>query len=438
MSLKYLKLNTFNALKNAPEELAFLQEKVSKIHFDVQNKQVLEKDWLGWYDLPQNYDKQEVELMHQKAAQWEKMGVEVVVVIGIGGSYLGAKTGYDFIYGPYSLKKPRMELLFAGNDLSASTLVSKLNYVKNKKFAINVISKSGTTLEPSVAFREFRMLLESQIKKQQRPEEEASQLIVATTDKDKGLLNELATQKGYLKLIVPDDVGGRFSVLTAVGLFPFICAGINVEALLEGARQTNKELSSELLAKNPAYLYAALRYYFHTQKQYMVELMVSYEPKMQYFTEWWKQLFGESEGKDGKGLWPSSALYTTDLHSLGQMVQDGNKILFETILSVQNSHQNITLQVDIDDPDKLGYLNNKDLHSINNTVLEATIDAHANIGAVPNLHLTFKDFSEESLGALFMFFERAVTMSAYLLGVNPFNQPGVEVYKKNMFELLKK
>ncbi|UUM20038.1 MULTISPECIES: glucose-6-phosphate isomerase [unclassified Mycoplasma] len=438
MSLKYLNLNTENALKNASSELSFLQAKISQIHHDVKHKTVAEKEWLGWYDLPSNYGKTEVELMHQKAAQWEKSGVEVVVVIGIGGSYLGAKTGYEFIYGPYANKKPRMELLFAGNDLSASALVSKLNYVKDKKFAINVISKSGTTLEPSVAFREFRMLLEAQIKKQNLPIEEAANLIVATTDKDKGLLNELATQKGYMKLIVPDDVGGRFSVLTAVGLFPFVCAGINVEQILQGASETNEQLNSDLISQNPAYLYAALRYYLHVKQKYMVELFVSYEPKLQYFTEWWKQLFGESEGKDGKGLWPASALYSTDLHSIGQMVQDGSKILFETVVSVQDSHQNITLQQDFNDPDKLGYLNDKDLHSINNTVLQATICAHANVGNVPNLHLTIKDFSEQTLGALFIFFERAVTMSAYLLGVNPFNQPGVEVYKKNMFELLKK
>lgn len=433
MKLKYLNLQTNDALENASQTLEFLQERVSKIHHDVKEKKVNEKDWLGWYDLPNTYDRNEVQIMHEKAAQWEKAGVEVVVVIGIGGSYLGAKTGYDFIYGPYSMKKPRMELLFAGNDLSASALVEKLNYVKDKKFAINVISKSGTTLEPSVAFREFRMLLE----KKETPEN-AAQLIVATTDKSKGLLNELATQKGYLKLVVPDDIGGRFSVLTAVGLFPFICAGINVEALLEGAKETNEELSSELIAHNPAYLYAALRYYLHTNKNYLVELMVSYEPKLQYFSEWWKQLFGESEGKDGKGLWPSSALYTTDLHSLGQMVQEGNKILFETVMSVENSQSNITLKTQGHDFDKLGYLDDKNLHQVNNTVLRATINAHANVGNVPNIHLTFKDFSEHSLGALFMFFERAVTMSAYLLGVNPFNQPGVEVYKKNMFELLKK
>ncbi|WP_036431907.1 glucose-6-phosphate isomerase [Mycoplasmopsis cricetuli] len=432
MKLTYLQLKTNNSLINL-NEIYNLQTNVNEIHESVINKTVKEKNWLGWFDLPINYDKNELLIMEQKAAQWEKMGVEVVVVIGIGGSYLGAKTGYDFIYGPYSIKKPRMELLFAGNDLSSSALIEKLNYVRNKKFAINVISKSGTTLEPSVAFREFRMLLEKK-----ETSKDSTKLIVATTDKNKGLLNEFASKKEYLKLVVPDDVGGRFSVLTAVGLFPFICAGINVHKILEGARTTYYELTDSLIEKNLAYLYAAMRYYLHKKKNYVVELMVTYEPKLQYFCEWWKQLFGESEGKDGKGLWPSSATYTTDLHSLGQMVQDGNKILFETILSVDKVADDLVLKTALGDPDKLSYLENKNLHSVNNTVLEATIQAHSEIGYVPNLQLIFKDFSEQSLGALFYFFERAVTMSAYLLGVNPFNQPGVEVYKKNMFELLKK
>lgn len=432
MALKYLELNTKPALKNGLSDVAYLQDKVTKIHNDVLSKNVAEKDWLGWYDLPNSYDRAELEAMKAKADQWEEQGVEVVVVIGIGGSYLGAKTGYDYIYGPYSLKKPRMELVFAGNSISSEELVAKLNYVKDKKFAINVISKSGTTLEPSIAFREFRNLLEKNEKG------DANDLIAATTDKSKGVLFELATKKGYTKFVVPDDVGGRFSVLTAVGLFPFICAGINVDKVLEGARITNEELSSPLLNNNPAYEYAAVRNHLYDKEGFKIEMLVSYESKLQYFAEWWKQLFAESEGKDGKGIWPTSAIFSTDLHSLGQMVQDGSKILFETVLTLKKPTVNIEFQADEFDYDKLGYLDGNNLHTVNNVAFEATMKAHTEVGKVPNIHILFDSFNEETLGALFIFFERALTMSAYLLGVNPFNQPGVEVYKKNMFSLLGK
>ncbi|AKF40977.1 glucose-6-phosphate isomerase [Mycoplasmopsis canis] len=430
--LKYLSLDVKNALKNNIKDVEYLQKKVTQIHNDVKNKEVDEKDWLGWYDLPKNYNKDEFVRMYNKSQEWKKAGVEVVVVIGIGGSYLGAKSGYDFIYGPYSQKQPDMELLFAGNDISADTLVSKLQYVKNKKFAINVISKSGTTLEPSIAFREFRNLLEK------KEGENANKLVAATTDKAKGVLFELATKKGYEKFIIPDDIGGRFSVLTPVGLFPFMCAGIDALRVLQGAQETNEELSSDKLDENPAYLYAATRYFLHNEKGFDIEMMVSYEPKLQYFSEWWKQLFGESEGKDGKGIWPTSSIFSTDLHSLGQMIQEGNKILFETVLTLKNPNENIYFEEDQVDYDKLNYLSGNNLHNINNVAFEATTKAHTEVGNVPNIHILFDRFNEETLGALFIFFERALTMSAYLLGVNPFNQPGVEVYKKNMFSMLKK
>ncbi|QGZ97741.1 glucose-6-phosphate isomerase [Mycoplasma sp. NEAQ87857] len=430
--MKYLELNLNNALSSGLSELEKYQDQVSKIHFDVLNKNVDEKDWLGWYNLPSDHNKDEFAAMEAKAKEWKKQGVEVVVVIGIGGSYLGAKSGYDFIYGPYSTKQPDMELLFAGNDISAETLVAKLKYVSNKKFAINVISKSGTTLEPSIAFREFRTLLESK-----HTPEEVKELIVATTDKSKGVLFDLAQSKGYTKFIVPDDIGGRFSVLTPVGIFPFMCAGINAKEVLEGARVTNEELSSELIQENAAYAYAATRNLLHS-KGFLAEMMVSYEPKLQYFSEWWKQLFAESEGKDGKGIWPLSSIFSTDLHSLGQMIQDGNKILFETVLTLKNPMENIKFEIAEGDIDKLSFLNGKDLHLVNNVAFEATTKAHTEVGKVPNIHLLFDKFDEFTLGALFMFFERALTMSAYLLGVNPFNQPGVEVYKKNMFSMLGK
>ncbi|QZE12315.1 glucose-6-phosphate isomerase [Mycoplasma sp. Ms02] len=430
--MKYLKLSTEHALV-ASNDVLSLQDRVSKIHEDVKNKKVVEKDWLGWYNLPTEYNKDEVASMKKVVKEWSEDNIEVVVVIGIGGSYLGAKTGYEFIYGPYSQKKPLMELVFAGNDISAEALVSKLKYVENKRFAINVISKSGTTLEPSIAFREFRLLLENKIGKAQ-----AQKYIVATTDAKKGVLYDLATLNGYTKFVVPDDVGGRFSVMTAVGLFPFLCAGIDAERVLAGAAETNAELTSDKIASNDAYLYAATRYLLHTKHDMLIEMMVSYEPKLQYFAEWWKQLFGESEGKDNKGIWPTSGIFSTDLHSLGQMVQEGSKILFETVLTVENVSDNITFQTDAEDIDKLSYLNGKNLHEVNNVAFKATQKAHVEVGKVPNIHILFKDFSEETLGALFMFFERALTMSAYLLGVNPFNQPGVEVYKKNMFTMLGK
>ncbi|XRX37185.1 glucose-6-phosphate isomerase [Mycoplasma hafezii] len=429
--MTHLELNLKNALPHGLQDIENFQGKVSEIHEAVKNKTVAEKDWLGWYDLPTNYDKEEFARMEAKAKQWQSQGVEVVVVIGIGGSYLGAKTGYDFIYGPYSYKKPAMELVFAGNDISAEALYSKLEYVKDKKFAINVISKSGTTLEPSIAFRAFRELLESK-------ESNSKDLIAATTDKAKGVLFELATAKGYEKFVVPDDIGGRFSVLTAVGLFPFLCAGIDAKAMLEGAALTNKELSSDKISENAAYAYAATRYFLHKEKGFAAEMMVSYEPKMQYFAEWWKQLFAESEGKDGKGIWPMSSIFSTDLHSLGQMIQEGSKILFETVLTLKNPSYNIKFEADKEDLDKLSYLTGKDLHQVNNVAFEATTRAHVEVGQVPNIHILFDKFDAATLGSLFIFFERALTMSAYLLGVNPFNQPGVEVYKKNMFAMLGK
>ncbi|TDV22706.1 glucose-6-phosphate isomerase [Mycoplasmopsis mustelae] len=429
--MKYLEINFEKAVRSV-SDLNFLQKKVSQIHNDIETKNVLEKDWLGWYNLPRDYDKDEFKRMQQKADFWAQQGVEVVVVIGIGGSYLGAKAGYDFIYGPYSINKPKMELLFAGNDISAETMVAKLNYVDDKKFAINVISKSGTTLEPSIAFREFRKLLEVKVG------EKAKDYIVATTDKSKGVLYDLAVVKDYERFIVPDDVGGRFSVLTAVGLFPFLCAGIDAKAILDAAHSTNLELASEQISKNPAYQYAVLRYLMHTKENYAIEMMVSYEPKMQYFMEWWKQLFGESEGKDGKGLWPTSCLFSTDLHSLGQMIQEGNKILFETVLTLKNPNKNIHFINEEIDYDKLNYLAGNNLHNVNNIAFAATSQAHFQTGKVPIIHLSFDAFNEATLGALFIFFERALTMSAYLLGVNPFNQPGVEVYKKNMFSMLEK
>lgn len=427
--MKPIELDTTKALKLI--DLNALQNKITNIHNHLMKKNIAEKDWIGWMDLPENTSEELIKNINEVASIWTKQKVEVLVVIGIGGSYLGAKAGYEFIYGPYSIQKPNIELLFAGNDISAETLVAKLKYVENKKFAINVISKSGTTLEPSIAFREFRKLLEAKV-----GIEEAKKLIVATTDEQKGVLYELATTKGYKKFVIPNDVGGRFSVLTPVGLLPFACAGINIEHVLQGAKEANLDLSSPLLSNNDAYVYAATR--FLLSKKYAVEMMILYEPKTYFLSEWWKQLFGESEGKNGKGLLPVNATFSTDLHSLGQMIQDGSKILFETILKVKKTNNDLIFKTNNIDYDNLKYLDGKSLHEVNNVAFEGTLEAHTNTGGLPALVFTIKDFSAKTLGYIFQFFERALAISAYLLGVNPFDQPGVEIYKNNMFKLLGK
>ncbi|WP_406615834.1 glucose-6-phosphate isomerase [Mycoplasmopsis hyopharyngis] len=424
ITFDYSKALTFDEIKT-------FQNKVNSIHSHLVKKTVVEKEWLGWFDLPEKTDEKLLDSINEAANNLMKQKVEVLVVIGIGGSYLGAKAGYDFIYGPYAPNKPKIELLFAGNDLSAETLINKLKYVEDKRFAINVISKSGTTLEPSIAFREFRKLLESQVGLVK-----AKNLIIATTDESKGILCEMANQKGYTKFIIPSDVGGRFSVLSPVGLFPLACAGVDIKEMINGARDLNLELQDSDLSKNDAYAYAVSR--FILSKKYSVELMVLYEPKVLFFSEWWKQLFGESEGKNNKGLLPANATFSTDLHSLGQMIQEGQKTLFETILKVKEPTSNIFFKTNDVDYDNLKYLDGKSLHEVNNVVYEATLDAHYSVGKVPNLVLTFKNFSTYTLGYLFQFFERALAISAYLLGVNPFNQPGVEIYKNNMLKILKK
>ncbi|MBZ4204119.1 glucose-6-phosphate isomerase [Mycoplasma tauri] len=427
--MNIVKVDITNALSSA--KILEYQEKVNKIHENIMNKNVLEKDWLGWLDLPNKVFNSEFDQMQEIAKMWKLQNIETLVVIGIGGSYLGAKAGYEFIFDKYSLKKPDIELVFAGTSLSSEELVKLLKYVENKKFAINVISKSGTTLEPSIAFREFRKLLESKV-----GVKHAQNLIVATTDAKKGVLYDLATQKGYKKLIIPDDVGGRFSVLTPVGLFPFICAGLNVKELVKGAQKANNEADVKNILENPAYLYATTRHIL--SKKYDVELMCTYEPKLSFLAEWWKQLFAESEGKDNKGLWPVCSTYTSDLHSIGQMVQEGKPILFETILVVKEPIYDILFESEKEDIDKLNYLDGKSLHSVNLSAFKGTLEAHSKVGNIPNIVLEINKLDEFSLGYLFQFFERALTISAYLLDVNPFNQPGVEIYKASMFKLLKK
>ncbi|UUD37200.1 Glucose-6-phosphate isomerase [Mycoplasmopsis californica] len=407
------------------------QEQVNQIHKQIVNKTGKGNAFLGWCELVNNYDNDEFKKIKAKAKEWQKNGVEVIVSIGIGGSYLGIKAAYEYLYGQYATQKPKIELLFAGNSISSYDLINKLKYVEDKKFAINVISKSGTTLEPSIAFREFRKLLEAKI-----GEEEAKDFIVATTDKAKGVLFDLATKKGYTKFVIPDDVGGRFSILTPVGLFPLACAGVDIDALMQGAKEAQKVFSNPDLKLNDSYKYAVTR--FLLGKKYKLETLVTYEPNWSFLSEWWKQLFAESEGKEGKGLLPYSLVYSTDLHSLGQFVQEGSPILFETIFWLEKPRLNFEVKIkESEDIDKLFYLNMNNIHNINKAAYEATRMAHYKNAGIPNLVINIKEANEASLGWIFMFFEWALAMSAYMLGVNPFDQPGVEVYKTNMFKILK-
>ena len=432
--MKKIKIDFAHAidLKN----IFIYKDRVKEIHEKMEKFETAGAAFLGWKDLPNRINLNEVKQIEESAAFLHKEKIEVLVVIGIGGSYLGAKAGLDFIYGPYPSKSDlKMRVIFAGESLSATDLAQKLKYVENKKFAINVISKSGTTLEPAIAFRMFKKLLEDKVGRHNAPK-----YIFATTDASKGSLFNFATHEGYQKFVIPDDIGGRFSVLTPVGLFPFACAGINIKKLLNGAKFATEEYSSGNLNDNDAYQYAVVRNIFYKEKNLNVEFLISYEPALRFFLEWWKQLFGESEGKNGKGILPHSAIFSTDLHSLGQFIQDGTKMFFETVMTIKQPAINLSLlEVPEDeDFDKLNYLSGKPIHQINQSAFEATMDAHSLVGKIPNVHIEIFELDEEALGQLIIFFERAVAMSGYLIEVNPFDQPGVEVYKSNMFRILKK
>ena len=403
---------------------------VEKIHNAMENKKVKGFEYLGWNDLPMNIQHSEIIKINKKVRFLKKEKVEVLVVIGIGGSYLGAKAGIEMINGLNPLSK-NTEVLFAGTSISPSDLVQKLKYVENKNFAINIISKSGKTLEPALAFRYFRKLLE-----EKRGTEEANKFIIATTDSNNGGLIKLARNNNYTIFNIPEDIGGRFSVLTPVGLFPFAFAGCNIETIVEGSIKASKEYKNSNLLENNAYKYAVAR--FLLSKKFNIELLVSYHPQMESFTNWWVQLFGESEGKDDKGLFPASAIFTRDLHSLGQYIQQGRKQLFETVINVKNSTLDLPVIEDIKNYDELNYLLRKTVNEINNIVTLGVTDAHVLAGKVPNISITIDKMNEESLGELFYFFEKACAMSAYLLELNPFNQPGVEIYKLNISNLLNK
>lgn len=400
-----------------------VDSEIKRIHQLIHNKTGKGNDFLGWVDQPINYDKSEVEQI-KKAVEKIKSNSQILLVIGIGGSYLGAKAVIELLKNPYPIND--FEVIFAGFHMSGAHTESLLKCLENKDFSINVISKSGTTTESAIAFRLFKQLL------YKKYGAAAQDRIYVTTDKEKGALKQLATNENYPTFIVPDDIGGRFSVLSAVGLLPIYAAGINIDDLLAGAHKAYNDLLND---DNEAYRYARLRYNLY-KNGYLVEMLVNYEPNFIYLSEWWKQLFGESEGKEGKGLFVGSASFSTDLHSLGQMIQDGPRILFETIIKT-SARSNLVIPEDEDNLDGLNYIANKTLDYVNDKAFLGTLIAHLD-GNVPNIIIELDKLDEYHLGYLIYFFFKACAMSAYLLDVNPFDQPGVESYKENMFALLGK
>ncbi len=387
-------------------------------------------DYIGWIDLPENYDKEEYDRI-KKAAAKIRSDSDVLVVIGIGGSYLGARAAVAALTSNFRDPSQGTEVLFAGNSLSPTYLADLLDAIGGRDFSLNVISKSGTTTEPAIAFRILKEKLEEKY-----GAEEAAKRIYATTDRAKGALKTLSDASGYETFVVPDDVGGRFSVLTAVGLLPIAAAGIDIDALMAGAQAMRKLCIETPFEKNDAMRYAAIRYALYGKGK-EVEILANYEPNLHYVSEWWKQLYGESEGKDGKGLFPAAVDLTTDLHSMGQYIQDGLRILMETVMHVEKPRRDLEMKEEAQDLDGLNYLAGKTMHFVNESAMEGTMLAHLE-GGVPQLRVCIPELDPFFLGELFYFFEFAVGVSGYMLGVNPFNQPGVEFYKRNMFHLLGK
>ncbi len=412
-------------------ELQAILPQVEAAHRTIHEKSGPGNDFLGWLDLPVNYDREEFDRI-LKAAQKIRSHSQVLVVIGIGGSYLGARAAIELLHSQlYNNLGDGPQIYFAGNSISPTYLNQVIRLCEGKDFSINVISKSGTTTEPALAFRIFRDLA---IKKYGR--EGAKERIFCTTDKAKGTLKQLADEEGYETFVIPDDVGGRYSVLTAVGLLPIAVSGSDIGKLMEGAAKAREDLSVCDLDKNDCYRYAALRNILY-RKGKAIEILVSYEPAFSMMAEWYKQLFGESEGKDNKGIYPSSAIFSTDLHSMGQFIQEGSRILFETVVDVAAPQQDLYIQPDPNNFDGLNFLSDQNMSVVNRKAMQGTILAHTE-GGVPNMVLQLPAINEEELGYLIYFFEKACALSGYLLAVNPFNQPGVESYKKNMFALLGK
>ncbi len=430
MALKFTSAYAADFIRD--NDLVGLEGQVMAAHNLIENKNGLGNDFLGWVSLPSDYDREEFARIKAAAAKIQA-DTDILIVIGIGGSYLGARAAIEFLKGPYynNLRDNAPEIFFAGNSISGSYLSDLLEMCKNKRVSVNIISKSGTTTEPAVAFRVFRKYLEEQY-----GEAEAAARIYCTTDKARGTLKQLADEKGYECFVVPDDVGGRFSVLTAVGLLPIAAAGADIDKLMEGAQKAAVDYSVCDIENNPCYKYAALRNAFY-RKGKSVELLVSYEPRFTMMAEWFKQLFGESEGKDNKGLFPASVTFSTDLHSMGQFVQDGTRLMFETVVTIDDCGKDVIIEKEADDGDGLNFLAGKPMSFVNQKAFEGTVLAHTD-GGVPNLVISIDKADEENLGRLIYFFEKACAVSGYMLGVNPFDQPGVESYKKNMFALLGK
>lgn len=430
---------TFDYSKTAgfisEEEIGYMSRLTEQAKDVLVSKNGAGNDFLGWIDLPVDYDKEEFSRI-EKAAEKIKKDSDVLIVIGIGGSYLGARAAIEFLrHGFYnSLPKEKRgtpEIYYVGNSISSTYLQGVIDVIGDRDFSVNVISKSGTTTEPAIAFRIFKKMLEDKY-----GQEEAAKRIYATTDKARGALKDLATKEGYESFVVPDDVGGRFSVLTAVGLLPIAVSGADIKALMDGAASGRELALNEKFEDNEAMKYAAIRNIL-LRKGKSVEVLANYEPALHYIGEWWKQLYGESEGKDQKGIFPAAVDFTTDLHSMGQFIQDGARIMFETVMKVEEARETITIEKEAEDLDGLNYLAGKTMDFVNKSAMNGTILAHTD-GNVPNLMIKIPKMDEFHLGQLFYFFEFACGVSGYILGVNPFNQPGVESYKKNMFALLGK
>lgn len=430
---------TFDYSKTAgfisEEEIGYMSRLTEQAKDVLVSKNGAGNDFLGWIDLPVDYDKEEFSRI-EKAAEKIKKDSDVLIVIGIGGSYLGARAAIEFLrHGFYnSLPKEKRgtpEIYYVGNSISSTYLQGVIDVIGDRDFSVNVISKSGTTTEPAIAFRIFKKMLEDKY-----GQEEAAKRIYATTDKARGALKDLATKEGYESFVVPDDVGGRFSVLTAVGLLPIAVSGADIKTLMDGAASGRELALNEKFEDNEAMKYAAIRNIL-LRKGKSVEVLANYEPALHYIGEWWKQLYGESEGKDQKGIFPAAVDFTTDLHSMGQFIQDGARIMFETVINVEESPEEIVLKKEDVDTDGMNYLAGKTVDFVNKSAMNGTILAHTD-GNVPNLMVKVPEQNEFYLGELFYFFEFACGVSGYILGINPFNQPGVESYKKNMFALLGK
>lgn len=416
-------------------EVDYLSAQIRTAHEQLHQHSGAGSEYLGWIDLPTQYDREEFARIQQSANKI-KADSDVLVVIGIGGSYLGARAAIEMLsHSFYNMlpkeKRGTPEIYFAGNNISSTYLTHLLQLLEGRDFSLNVISKSGTTTEPAIAFRVLREALESKYGK-----EEARTRIYATTDKSKGALKKLATEEGYESFVIPDDVGGRYSVLTAVGLLPIAVAGVDIETIMQGAADASGEYANPELKDNASYQYAAARNALY-RKGKVTEILVNYEPSLHFVSEWWKQLYGESEGKDNKGIFPAAVDFSTDLHSMGQFIQEGNRNIFETVIQVGQPKEQIAIATDVDDLDGLNFLTGKTMDFVNKKAFQGTLLAHTD-GGVPNLIVTIPEISPYWFGYLVYFFEKACGISGYLLGVNPFDQPGVEAYKKNMFALLGK